>query len=102
MADGTVDGHARLCAVVRLLDESELAVRLLRESLSRLRAPGARGNSGATLSALQWACIDTGRWDEALAASREAADLASAYKMEAVAASASLATATVLAMRGGP
>ena len=102
MADGTVDGHARLCAAVRLLDESELAVRLLRESLSRLRAPGVRGNSGATLSALQWACIDTGRWDEALAASREAADLAAAYKMEAVAASASLATATVLAMRGGP
>ena len=26
------------------------------------------------MSALQWACIDTGRWDEALAASREAAE----------------------------
>ena len=101
MADGTADGHARLGAAAWLLDESELAVRLLRESLSRLRAPGVRGDSGATLSALQWACIDTGRWDEALAASREAADLAAAYKMEAVAASADLATAIVLAMRGG-
>jgi DNA-binding CsgD family transcriptional regulator len=101
MAGATVDGHARLGAAAWLLDESELAVRLLRESLSRLRAPGVRGGSGATLSALQWACIDTGRWDEALAASREAADLAAAYQMEAVAASASLATATVLAMRGG-
>jgi tetratricopeptide (TPR) repeat protein len=101
MADGTTDGHARLGAAAWLLDESELAVRLLRESLSRLRAPGVRGDSGATLSALQWACIDTGRWDEALAASREAADLAAAYKMEAVAASADLATAIVLAMRGG-
>ena len=101
MADGTVDGHARLCAAAWLLDESELAVRLLRESLSRLRAPGVRGNSGATLSAQQWACIDTGRWDEPLLACREATDLAAAYKMEAVAASASLATATVLAMRGG-
>jgi len=100
MADGTVDGHARLCAAAWLLDESEVAVRLLRESLSRLRAPGVRGNSGATLSALQWACIDTGRWDEPLLACREATDLAAAYKMEAVAASASLATATVLAMRG--
>jgi hypothetical protein len=49
------------------------------------------------LSALQWACIDTGRWDEALAASRQAADLAAAYTMKAVAASADLATATVLA-----
>jgi DNA-binding CsgD family transcriptional regulator len=101
MAGGTVDGHARVGAAAWLLDESELAVRLLRESLSRLRAPGVHGDSGATLSALQWACIDTGRWDEALAASREAADLAAAYKMEAVAASANLATATVLAMRGG-
>ena len=100
MADGTVDCHARLCAAAWLLDESEVAVRLLRESLSRLRAPGVRGNSGATLSALQWACIDTGRWDEPLLACREATDLAAAYKMEAVAASASLATATVLAMRG--
>ena len=100
MADRTIDGHARVGAAAWLLDESELAVRLLRESLSQLRAPGVRGDSGATLTALQWACIDTGRWDEALAASREAADLAAAYKMEAVAASASLATATVLAMRG--
>jgi DNA-binding CsgD family transcriptional regulator len=101
MAGGTVDGHARLGAAAWLLDESELAVSLLRESLSRLRAPGVRGGSGATLSALHWACIDTGRWDEALAVSRQAADLAAAYKMEAVAASADLATATVLAMRGG-
>ena len=100
MVGGTVDGHARLCAAAWLLDESELAVRLLRESLSRLRAPGVRGNCGATVSALQWACIDTGRWDEPLLACREATDLAAAYKMEAVAASASLATATVLAMRG--
>jgi DNA-binding CsgD family transcriptional regulator len=100
MAGGTVDGHARLGAAAWLLDESELAVRLLRESLSRLRAPGVRGDSGATLSALQWACIDTGRWDEALAASREAADLAAAHGMEAVAASAGLAAATVLAVRG--
>jgi len=83
-----------------LLDETELAVRLLREALSRLRAPGVRGSSAAALSALQWACIDSGRWDEALATAREAADIAAAYKMETVAGSADLATATVLAMRG--
>jgi hypothetical protein len=52
------------------------------------------------LPALQWACIDSERWDEALAAAREAADAAAAYKMETVAASADLTTATVLAMRG--
>src|SRR6185369_8661280 len=51
-----------------LLDETELAVRVLREALSRLRAPGVRGASGGVLWALEWACIDSGRWDEALAA----------------------------------
>jgi DNA-binding CsgD family transcriptional regulator len=59
-----------------------------------------RGRSGGSLSALQWACIDGGRWDEALAAARDAADVAAAYRMETVAASADLATATVLALRG--
>ena len=83
-----------------LLDETELAVRLLREALSRLRAPGVRGSSAAALSALQWACIDSGRWDEALATAREGADIAAAYKMETVAAIADLTTATVLVMRG--
>jgi DNA-binding CsgD family transcriptional regulator len=83
-----------------LLDETELGVRLLREALARLRATGVRGRSGSALSALQWACIDSGRWDEALAVAREASDTAAAYKMETVAASASLAMATVLAMRG--
>jgi DNA-binding CsgD family transcriptional regulator len=83
-----------------LLDETELAVRLLRQALTRLRAAEVRGRSGSALSALQWACVDGGRWDEALTAAREASDTAAAYKLETVAASASLATATVLAMRG--
>lgn len=87
-------------AAAWLLDETELAVRLLLDALGRLRTPGMRGRSGAVLSALQWACIDNGRWDEALAAAREAADAAAAYRMEAVFASADLATATVLALRG--
>ena len=73
---------------------------MLREALSQLRAPGVRGASGAVLSVLEWACIDSGRWDDALAAAREANDIAAAYKMETVAGSADLATATVLAMRG--
>jgi DNA-binding CsgD family transcriptional regulator/tetratricopeptide (TPR) repeat protein len=100
VAGRTLTELAMIGAAAWLLDETELAVRLLREALSRLRAPGVRSRSGAALSALQWACIDSGRWDEALAAAREAADAAAAYKMETVAASADLSTATVLAMRG--
>src|SRR5258706_8242957 len=91
---------ARTGVAAWLLDETELAVRLLREALSRLRAPGVRGSSAAALSALQWACIDSGRLDEALATALEAADIAAAYKMETVAAIPDLTTATVLVMRG--
>jgi DNA-binding CsgD family transcriptional regulator len=100
IAAGTVTGHPLVGGAAWLLDETELAVRLLREAISRLRAPGVRSASGAVISALQWACIDSGRWDEALAAAREASDAAAAYKMESVAASADLATATVLILRG--
>jgi DNA-binding CsgD family transcriptional regulator len=101
MADRIVDDQSGVIgAAAWLLDETELAVRLMRDALSRLRAPGMRAGSGGTLSALQWACIDSGRWDEALAIAPEAADTAAAYRMEAVAASADLGTATVLAMRG--
>jgi DNA-binding CsgD family transcriptional regulator len=82
------------------LDEPELAVQVLRQALTKLRAPGVRGASGAVLSCLQWACADSGRWDEALAAAREAADIAAAYKMQAVAANSHLVTATIAAMRG--
>jgi len=83
-----------------LLEETEQAVRLLREALDRLRAPGTRGGSGGALSALQWACFDAGRWDEALAVAREAEDIAAAYRLGPVGASARLLVATVSAMRG--
>jgi len=91
---------ATLGAAAWIIDETELSVTLLREALGRLHTAGVGGRSGAALSALEWACIDSGRWDEALAAAREACDAAAAYTMETVAASADLATATVFAMRG--
>ena len=100
IAGGSVSELGRVGAAAWVLDETELAVRVLREVLSRLRAPSIRGGSGGAISALAWACIDSGRWDEALAAAREANDIAAAYKMETVAASADLAAATVAAMRG--
>jgi DNA-binding CsgD family transcriptional regulator len=70
--------------------------------MQRLRAPGTRGTSGLGLTALGWAYIDTGRWDDAQDAAAEAADLAEAKQMELVAAAADLIAATVLAMRGDP
>jgi DNA-binding CsgD family transcriptional regulator len=81
-----------------LLDESDLAVRLLEDAMHRIRAPGMRGTSGGALTALGWAYIGTGRWDEALEVADEAAALAGASRMTIVAASADVITATVLAM----
>ncbi|MGW3291424.1 LuxR C-terminal-related transcriptional regulator [Streptomyces sp. NPDC001002] len=99
-AEGPLSDPGTFGAAAWVLDETELAVRVLREALVRLRAPGVRGASGGVLSALEWACVDSGRWDEALAAAREAGDIAAAYKMETVAGSADLTTAFVAAMRG--
>ncbi|MEU2866185.1 AAA family ATPase [Streptomyces mirabilis] len=99
-AGGSLSDPGTFGAAAWVLDETDLAVRVLREALSRLRAPGVRGASGGVLSALEWACVDSGRWDDALAAAREAGDIAAAYKMETVAGSADLTTAIVAAMRG--
>jgi DNA-binding CsgD family transcriptional regulator len=82
-----------------LLDESGLAISLLQDAMQRLRAPGTQGTSGPGLTALGWAYIDGGRWDEAQEAAGEAADLAEANQMELIAAAADLIAATVLAMR---
>src|SRR6266704_518576 len=87
-------------ATAWLLDESGVAVELLGEAVRRIRSPGILGSSGASLTALGWAHIDTGRWDSALTIAAEASDLAEAYQMDMVAASAALITATVQAMRG--
>ena len=100
IAEGTVSDPTTLGAAAWVLDETELAIRLLREVLSWLHAAGVRGRSGAALAVLQWACLDSGRWDEALAAAREASEVAAVYLTETIAASAELGAATVLALRG--
>ncbi|HLQ57053.1 MAG TPA: LuxR C-terminal-related transcriptional regulator, partial [Streptosporangiaceae bacterium] len=83
-----------------LLDESDLAIHMLQDAMHRLRAPGMRGTSAPGLTALGWAYIDTGRWDEALEVAAEAAGIAEANHMNTVAASADVIAAAVLAMRG--
>jgi DNA-binding CsgD family transcriptional regulator len=100
VARGSLSDPSKVGGAAWILDETELAIRVLRETLSRLRAPGVRGASGAVLSVLEWACVDSGRWDDALAAAREASNIAAAYRMETVGGSADLTTATVAAMRG--
>jgi DNA-binding CsgD family transcriptional regulator len=91
---------SRAGAAAWLLDRPELAIGLLQAARQLLRAPHVRGASGASLSALGWACLDAGHWDEALEAATEADDLAVAYQMGIVAASSDLITGTILAARG--
>jgi DNA-binding CsgD family transcriptional regulator len=82
-----------------LLDESDLAVRWLQDAMDRIRAPGVGGTSGGGLTALGWAYIDTGRWDEALEVAAEAGGMAESNHMEIVVASAEVITSTVFALR---
>jgi len=89
----------RIASTAWILDESDLAITLLQDTMQRLRAPGVRGTSGGGLTLLGWAYIDTGRWDEALEVAAEAASMAEANQMDIVAASADVITATVLALR---
>ena len=102
IVDAGVD-HLLLSAVgaaAWVLDESDTAVELLQQAAAHLQAPGLRGASGAALSALMWAYLDSGRWDDALVASAESAGLAEAYQMEIVAAASLALDATVHALRG--
>ena len=89
----------RVGSAAWLLDESDLAITMLQEAMQRLRAPGTQGASAPGLTALGWAYIDAGRWDEAQEAAAEAADLAEANQMELVGAAADAIAATVLALR---
>jgi DNA-binding CsgD family transcriptional regulator/tetratricopeptide (TPR) repeat protein len=101
MAGAPLDEAARwrIGSAAWLLDESDLGVRLLRDAMYRLRAPGTGGTSGGGLTALGWLYIDTGRWDDAFEAAAEAADLAEANRMDIVAASAAVIAANVFALR---
>ena len=72
----------RIASTAWLLDESDLAVRLMQDVMQRLQAPGVRGTSGGGLTLLGWAYIDTGRWDDALDVAAEAASLAEANQMD--------------------
>jgi len=89
----------RIGSAAWLLDESAIAIRLLQDAMAQIRAPGRRGASGGGLTALGWLYTDTGRWDEALEAAAEAADLAEPTRMGTVAAAADVITATVLSLR---
>jgi hypothetical protein len=101
-AQATLDEHflSRAGAAAWLLDRSGLAVGLLRAARQLLQDPVVRGASGGSLAPLGWACLDAGRWDDALDVAAEADGLAAAYQMDIASASPNLIAGTILALRG--
>jgi DNA-binding CsgD family transcriptional regulator/tetratricopeptide (TPR) repeat protein len=91
---------SRAGAAAWILDRSDLAVRVLQAARSLLREPVVRAASGGSLSPLGWACLDAGRWDDALQVAAEADDLVAAGQIDIASASADLITGTILAVRG--
>lgn len=91
---------SRAGAAAWILDRPDLAVRLLQAARSLLSEPAVRAASGGSLSPLGWACLDAGRWDDALEVAAEANDLVTSGQLDVVSASADLITGTILAVRG--
>jgi DNA-binding CsgD family transcriptional regulator/tetratricopeptide (TPR) repeat protein len=77
-----------------LLDRTELALRLFRKAARSGREPGPHD----PLSALGWAYLDAGRWDEALSFAAAERD----FQADAVTSAADLIAATIAAARGVP
>jgi DNA-binding CsgD family transcriptional regulator len=96
--EGTAAGFLGAAAWMR--DETERAVGLLRLAVGRIREAPARGACAPTSNLLGWACVDAGRWDEALVSAHEARTLAEPAGMDLTAADADALTATVHALRG--
>jgi DNA-binding CsgD family transcriptional regulator len=101
VAERTTDTLPRtpLGAVLWMLDESDLAVSVLRSSINHLRSTQQGGSIGILLSHC-WACADAGRWDEGLDASAYLAGVATTTDQPLVRTIAELAVATMLAWRG--
>ena len=99
---GTLGEHylSRAGAAAWVLDESERAVGLLQAGRNQLREPTVRAASGGSLSPLGWACLDAGRWDDALDAAAEPHDVATGHQLDIVSPSADLIVGTILAARG--
>jgi DNA-binding CsgD family transcriptional regulator len=89
-----------LSSAAWVMEETDLAVTLLNQLLERLRAPEVRGSNAFTLSALGWALIAAGRWDEALEVATEMHEISIAYRMDLIRSIADLIHATILAYRG--
>ncbi len=91
---------SRAGAAAWVLNQSALAVELLRAATNLLHEPTVRAASGGSLSPLGWACLDAGQWDDALETVAEANELIMGHPNGVVSASTDLITGTILAARG--
>ena len=100
--DEITDPDVAMClgAAASVLDETDTAVRLLTDAADRGRLRRTGHASSATLAGLAWACVERGRWDEALTIASEGSQIAMAGRQEMHMLNADTVEGTVAALRG--
>jgi DNA-binding CsgD family transcriptional regulator len=83
-----------------LAGEPELALRCLRGARTTDAGPSTHRFGGMSSIALSWACVDSGRWDEAVDTATEMSASAAVADWPVIARVADLVIATVAARRG--
>ena len=83
-----------------LTDQSELSIRHLRDAQSQMAQHDSTNGHALTTAVLAWACVDSGRWDEALRISGELHRLGAVSDQPLVTATGNLIRAMVAARRG--
>ena len=89
-----------LGAAASVLDETDAAARLLTSAADRDRLRRSGHVSAATLAGLGWACVERGRWDEALTIANEGSQIAMAGRQVMHMLNADAVESTVAALRG--
>ncbi len=89
-----------LGAAAMVLDETDVAIRLLTNAADRNRVRRTGYVSAATLAGLGWVCVERGRWDEALTIADESSQIAIAGRQAMHLLNAYTVEATVAALRG--
>ena len=89
-----------LGASASVLDETDAGTRLLTRAADRGRLRRSGHVSAATLAGLGWACVERGRWEEALTIASEGSQIAIAGRQMMHMLNADAVESTVAALRG--
>ncbi|WP_274037746.1 helix-turn-helix transcriptional regulator [Actinacidiphila cocklensis] len=100
MAKDSLSELAQLGATAWVLDETELAVRLLGQAMDHLRRTGTAGTNATVAQAVAFTQFETGAWSAAQATAEDAFWMAAEAGADNVTVGALLLQATLRALRG--